>query len=889
MTATVLPFKPTPTMVYRDAYQAPAYVIDEVHLHFDLYDHETVVRSRLWVRRSPEAGDQAKALFLNGEGLSLVSISLDGQALTEAEYTLSPHGLTVHEFPPSGELIIITKIHPNLNTALSGLYRSGKTFCTQCEAEGFRRITYYLDHPDVLARFTTTIEADLNHYPVLLSNGNPIAQGVTEEARHWVTWEDPFKKPSYLFALVAGDFDLREDVFTTCSGREVVLRIYVEKGMGDQSLHAMTALKMAMRWDEQAYGREYDLDIFMIVAIADFNMGAMENKGLNIFNTKYVLAKPATATDDDYIQILSVVAHEYFHNWSGNRVTCRDWFQLSLKEGLTIFRDQSFSEDVISPSVMRIRDVIDLRETQFPEDAGPLAHPVRPEAYMEIDNFYTATIYNKGAEVLRMMQTLIGRHVFRQAMDVYFTKFDGQAVTIDDFVDNMQAVSGVDLTQFRLWYSQSGTPVVTVKDSYDEASRVYRLQISQCTQPTNDQAKKQALPIPIRMGLWLKDASVCPLHMNGESLGNEVVLHLTEDEQTFEFQEVDSQPIPSLFRGFSAPIKLQFAQNDHDQLFLMAFDTDPFNRWEAMQQLAVSMALRLVSAYQDKVTLELPAAWPNTLLQLLSDEKQDPYLLTELLTLPSEKFIGDHMAVVDVEAIHVVREFMMNRLALALKAKCLALYETLSLQTKGHDFDVRVLGLRALKNRLLTYLSYTSDGLQLANIQLTDSLSVNMTDALSALACLNRVDSPLRQPALDVFYRVWQQDALVLDKWFSIQALAPLPNTLDDVKFLTEHSDFDWKNPNKVYALIGAFGARNPVCFHQRSGAGYTFLREAVQKLDRINPNVAARMVKPLTSWKRYDKERQAKLKHELTVLKDTPSLSTDVYELVTKSLEAKE
>jgi aminopeptidase N len=885
MTASVLDVNRVPTVVYRHDYQPPAYDIDEVHLHFDLYDHEAVVRSRLLVRR--RQGFSTSELFLNGEDLTLVSLSMDGEVLAPEAYTLTPQGLSLRDLPAVCELIIITKIHPEKNTALSGLYRSGKTFCTQCEAEGFRRITYFPDHPDVLSRFTTTIEADLAQYPILLSNGNPVQQGITQEARHWVKWEDPFKKPSYLFALVAGDFDLREEVFTTCSGRKVALRVYVEKGMGDQSAHAMTSLKMAMRWDEQAYGREYDLDIFMIVAIADFNMGAMENKGLNIFNTKYVLAKPATATDDDYNNILSVVAHEYFHNWTGNRITCRDWFQLSLKEGLTIFRDQSFSEDVVSRSVMRIRDVIDLRESQFPEDAGPLSHPVRPESYMEIDNFYTATIYNKGAEVLRMLQTIVGREVFRQGMDAYFDTFDGQAVTIDDFVNTMEMVSGRNLTQFRRWYSQSGTPMVAVKESYDEKEKVYRLQFSQRTLPTQDQADKHALFIPIRMGLWLKDANVCPLYLDDQSVGNETVLHLINEEQTFEFQQVPSHPIPSLLRGFSAPVKLEFECSDADKLFLMAFDTDAFNRFEAMQQLAVSTTLRLVKAYRQNETLTLPAAWADTLSQLLADENQDPYLLAELLTLPSEKFIGDQMAVVDVEAIHVAREFIMQRLATALKSRFLALYDTLTEKTKGLDFDVSVLGLRALKNRALTYLSYTSEGLSLANIQLTERLSVNMTDAQAALACLNRVEGPLRQPALDVFYTVWKHDALVLDKWFAMQATAPLPGTLDEVKFLTEHSDFDWKNPNKVYALIGAFGARNPLCFHHHSGAGYVFLREAVQKLDRLNPKVAARMVKPLTSWGRYDKERQAKLKHELMVLKATPSLSTDVYELVTKSLEA--
>lgn len=874
-----------PAVTYRKNYRPPTFLIDEVHLHFDLFDDHAIVRSRLWIRRNRRHDEPAGDLFLNGESLECVSVHCDGKILTPSDYTVSDHGLTLKNLADSHELLITTKIYPQKNTALSGLYRSRKTFCTQCEAQGFRRITYFLDHPDVLAKYTTIIEADKTDYPSLLSNGNLVEQGDASNGRHWAKWEDPFKKPCYLFALVAGDFDCREDVFTSQSGRRVDLRLFVEKGLLDQSAHAMHSLKEAMRWDEIAYGREYDLDIFMIVAISDFNMGAMENKGLNIFNTKYVLAKPETATDDDYLHILSVIGHEYFHNWSGNRVTCRDWFQLSLKEGLTIFRDQSFSEDLISRAVMRIRDVIDLREAQFTEDAGPLSHPVRPEAYIEIDNFYTATIYNKGAEVLRMMQTLLGADVFRRGMDVYFQTFDGQAVTIDDFVETMENVSGIDLTQFRRWYSQSGTPVVSAEEDYDAKSQTYRLTLSQITHPTADQSDKHALHIPVRMGLLSEAGEVIPLHVDGEPVENEKVLSLTEATQTFIFNKVTSRPIPSLMRGFSAPVKLKTTVSDEHKLVLMTHDTDAFNRWEAAQEVALSHALRLINDYQQQRPLVLPTAWAETLSLLLTRTNEDSFFLATLLCLPSEKYIGEQLSVVDVDAIHAVREFMLQSLSDALQSRLYDVYETQTVLSNTTAFNAKVIGARALKNAVLHLLSYQKAGLNLADQQLTNSLNSNMTDSLAAMTALNRHDSGLREQAFSVFFTVWKHDALVMDKWFSLQATSPRSTTLGDVKLLTKHPLFDWKNPNKVYALIGGFCARNAVQFHQTSGDGYVFLREAVQKLDPMNPQVAARMVKPLTTWKRYDKERQAKMKQQLEIILGSAGLSPDVYELVTKSL----
>ncbi len=874
-----------PAVTYRKNYQAPTFFIDEVELHFDLFDDHAIVRSRLWIRRNRRHDEPASDLFLNGEQLECVSIHCDGKALDASRYTLSDKGVMIKQLADSHELLITTKIYPQKNTALSGLYRSRKTFCTQCEAEGFRRITYFLDHPDVLAKYTTTIEADKKNYPSLLSNGNLVEQGESANGRHWAKWEDPFKKPCYLFALVAGEFDCREDQFTTQSGRQVTLRLFVEKGLLDQSAHAMHSLKEAMRWDETAYGREYDLDIFMIVAISDFNMGAMENKGLNIFNTKYVLAKPETATDDDYLHILSVVGHEYFHNWSGNRVTCRDWFQLSLKEGLTIFRDQSFSEDLISPAVMRIRDVTDLRETQFIEDAGPLSHPVRPDSYIEIDNFYTSTIYNKGAEVLRMMKTLLGAAAFRKGMDAYFETFDGQAVTIDNFVETMESVSKVDLAQFRRWYSQSGTPVVSVKQDYDAKTQTYRLTLRQMTHPTADQAEKQALHIPVKMGLLSAAGEVLPLYIEGETVENEKVLSLTQPEQVFVFNKVTSRPIPSLLRGFSAPIKLSLDLSDEEKLVLMTHDTDAFNRFEAAQQLALSHAARLMCDYQQNKPLTFPEAWAETLSLLLTRTNEDAFFLATILCLPSEKYIGEYMAVVDVEAIHAVREFMLQSLSDALQSRLYEVYETQTLLANATAFNAKVIGARALKNAVLHLLSYQKEGLSLADQQLTNSLATNMTGSLSAMSALNRQDSGLREQAFSVFFTVWKNDALVMDKWFALQAVSPRVSTLADVKILTKHPLFDWKNPNKVYALIGGFCARNAVRFHEKSGEGYAFLREAVQKLDPMNPQVAARMVKPLTTWKRYDKERQAKMRQELEIILNSPGLSPDVYELVTKSL----
>ncbi len=872
-----------PQTIYRKNYQVPTHLIDDIHLQIDLNDDVTVVKSVMQIRQNRLSTSKAKQLKLHGEALQLESITLNGERLAADRYVVSEPYLIINDVPEKFTLEIVNKIYPQLNTALSGLYRSGNTYCTQCEAEGFRRITYFIDQPDILSRYTTTITADATRYPFLLSNGNLIASGEHAGNRHFATWEDPFNKPSYLFALVAGDFDVLSDVFVTQSGREISLKLYVEKGYGDQAQHALYAVKRAMAWDEQAYGREYDLDIYMIVAISDFNMGAMENKGLNIFNTKYVLAKPATATDDDYIHILSVVGHEYFHNWSGNRVTCRDWFQLSLKEGLTIFRDQSFTEDELSRGVMRIRDVIALRESQFPEDAGPLAHPVRPESYIEINNFYTATIYNKGAEVLRMLQTMLGKPLFRKGMDVYFAQFDGQAVTIEDFVKTMEDISGMDLRQFRLWYSQAGTPIVSVDDDYDEHKKRYTLTIRQSTPATPGQETKEALHIPIRLALLNAAGNTMPLSANGET---EQVLHLTEAAQSFQFDHIASRPIPSLLRDFSAPVKLHYPYADEDLVRLVTHDSDAFNRFEAAQTYAMRVMLNLIRDYQQDNPLEVPTTYINMIRKLLTTPTTDHFLLAEMLILPSEKYIGQQMACVDVDAIHDVREFVLMTLAQQLQADWLQCYHAHHDASGQYQFDLNAIGSRQLKNRCLAYLLMLPQHAALGAQQFAAALHHNMTDTQAALTALANLDSPLRDKALAEFKQVWQDDALVMDKWFAIQASSKLPDALQQVKKLMRDPNFDLKNPNKVYALIGTFGQRNLVNFHSRNGEGYAFLSETVQQLDKLNPQVAARMVNPLTTWKRYDKERQQLMRTQLEMMLQSAKLSPDLYEIVSKSLE---
>ncbi|WP_277051824.1 aminopeptidase N [Zestomonas thermotolerans] len=883
-----------PKTIYLKDYQAPEYLIDETHLNFELFEDHTLVHARLVMRRNPErqaaTGVALPPLVLDGQQLELLAVALDDVALSPADYQLDDSHLTLQ---PKSESFVVSssvRIHPELNTALEGLYKSGKMFCTQCEAEGFRKITYYLDRPDVMSRFTTTLSGEKLKYPVLLSNGNLIASGAGEGGRHWATWEDPFKKPAYLFALVAGDLWCVEDSFTTMSGREVTLRIYVEPENIDKCQHAMDSLKRAMKWDEEVYGREYDLDIFMIVAVNDFNMGAMENKGLNIFNSSCVLARAETATDAAHQRVEGVVAHEYFHNWSGNRVTCRDWFQLSLKEGFTVFRDASFSADMNSRTVKRIEDVAFLRTHQFAEDAGPMAHPVRPDSYMEISNFYTLTVYEKGAEVLRMIHTLLGAETFRKGSDLYFERHDGQAVTCDDFVKAMEDASGLDLTQFKRWYTQSGTPRLAVSESYDAAAGTYSLTFRQSCPPTPGQPSKLPFVIPVEMGLLNARGQDLPLRLQGEAaaVGTNRVLSVTEEEQTFTFVDIPEKPLPSLLRGFSAPVKLSFPYDRDQLMFLMQHDSDGFNRWEAGQQLAVQVLQELIGQQQRGEPLVVDARLVQALRSVLENEALDQAMVAEMLSLPSEAYLTEISEVADVEAIHAAREFARRQLAEALFEPLWKRYQAnreVSRQTP-YVAEAAHFARRSLQNIALSYLMLSERPEVLAACQEQFEACDNMTERLAALAVL--VNSPFaqeRDKALAAFAERFKEDPLVMDQWFSVQAACPLPGGLERVKALMEHPAFNLKNPNKVRALIGAFAGQNLINFHQADGSGYRFLADIVIRLNVLNPQIAARQLAPLTRWRKYDSTRQALMRGELERILASGELSSDVYEVVSKSL----
>ena len=763
---------------------------------------------------------------------------------------------------------------------------SGGNFCTQCEPEGFRRITYFVDRPDVMARYTTTIIADKARFPVLLSNGNPVEHGEMGDGRHWAKWVDPHPKPSYLFALVAGDLVAVPDRFTTRSGKEVALAIWVRRGDEDKCGHAMASLKKAMRWDEDVFGLEYDLDVFNIVAVSDFNMGAMENKGLNIFNTRYVLAKPDTATDTDYQNIEAVIAHEYFHNWTGNRVTCRDWFQLSLKEGLTVFRDQEFSADQGSRAVRRIAEVRTLRAIQFPEDDGPLAHPVRPDSYIRIDNFYTPTVYNKGAELVRMIHALIGKEGFRRGMDLYFRRHDNHAATIEDFVAAMQDAGGVDLGQFKRWYEQAGTPEITIEDRWDPVTHRYELTAQQKVPPTPGQPDKLPMLIPLAMGLIGPEGGELPTRLEDEAAGRvgTRVLPLAEARQSFRFVDVPAPPVPSLLRGFSAPVKLKDVPLERVK-FLAVHDTEPFARWEAGQQVATKILLDRIGAHQrSKAPAPLDSDLIAAMRRILVDAGRDPAFAAEALTLPSEAFLADQLPVVDVEAIHAARESTRAALGEALAAEFAAGYRDLA-DAGTYSIDGASIGRRALRNACLAYLAAADPekGAALALAQF--EAGRNMTDVLAALTVLVDLDRPERAVALARFYERWSHDDLVTDKWFALQARSSLPQTPDRVRELTHHPAFERKNPNRVRALIGTFAQANQLRFHDADGAGYILLADEVIALDRLNPTTAARLVQPLGSWRRHDAARQAMMRRELERVLAIPNLSKNTYEMVSKSL----
>ncbi|MEI6557851.1 MAG: aminopeptidase N [Rhodospirillaceae bacterium] len=876
-----------PKATFLKDYLPPAFLVDTVDLTVTLGEEETLVRARLAIRANPRRGGDRGPLVLDGERLELRTLTLDGRSLSAADYQLTPTSLTLPRVPGVFTLEVVTAIRPQDNLALEGLYKSGAIFCTQCEAEGFRKITYFPDRPDVMARYSTTIEADATRYPVLLSNGNPAAGGSLPGGRHWMRWEDPFPKPCYLFALVAGRLDLVEDSFTTRSGRRVALRLYVEPGNQDKCAHAVRSLKKAMTWDEAVYGLEYDLDIFMIVAVGDFNMGAMENKGLNIFNTKYVLARPETATDADFLAIEAVIAHEYFHNWTGNRVTCRDWFQLSLKEGLTVFRDQHFSSDMNSAAVKRIADVQRLRAGQFAEDAGALAHPVRPDSYIEINNFYTATVYDKGAEVVRMIHTLLGAAAFRKGIDLYFQRHDGEAVTCDDFVAAMEDASAVDLRQYRSWYRQAGTPELEVDGVHDRSRGSYRLTVRQHCPPTPGQPVKLPMHIPLALGLIGPDGRDLPLRLAGEAApgGTTRVLELRGAEQGFEFLDVAEPPVPSLLRGFSAPVKLRSPHSDADLAFQLAHDSDPFNRWEAGQTLATRLMLGLIGSYRAGRPLGLAQSFIEAFGRLLADAGRDRAFAAKALTLPGEGYLAQQMAVIDVDAIHLVREFVRRRLAESLKEGWLATYHTSLAPQPIFSIDAEAIGRRALKGLALAYLMALESRESYALAAGQYRAAVTMTDSIEALALLATSDAPEREPALEDFYRRWHHDPLVVNKWLSIQAGSSRTDTLARVTALLDHPGFDIRNPNKVYALIGSFGSGNQARFHAADGSGYAFLADQILRLDPMNPQVASRLAGPFARWRRFDAGRQALMRRQLGRLAGSPALSRDVSEIVSKSL----
>ena len=880
-----------PEAVLRSSYRVPEYLIDTVDLAFNLSEDETTVEARLSMRRrGDEPQIETPPLVLDGEALDLREIAIDGEPLADGAYQVDGDQLTIHAPPSRFELRTVVAIHPETNTSLSGLYKSSGNFCTQCEAMGFRRITYFLDRPDVMARYTVSIEAERERYPVLLSNGNRTAAEDLGNGRHRVAWEDPFPKPSYLFALVAGDLSCHAGTYRTASGREVKLEIWVEPQNIDQCEHALRSLQRAMKWDEDEFGLEYDLDIYMIVAVGDFNMGAMENKGLNVFNSKYVLALPETATDDDYEAIEGVIAHEYFHNWTGNRVTCRDWFQLTLKEGLTVFRDQRFSEDMTSEAVVRIANVKQLRARQFPEDEGPMAHPIRPESYISMDNFYTATVYEKGSEIIRMYDALLGRDGFRKGMDLYFDRHDGQAVTCDDFRFAMADAGARDLGQFERWYLQAGTPRLRARGEFDRGAGEYRLTFAQDYPETAFEiagaADRTPLHMPIRVGLLGADGRALPVVLAGESGGRDTerVLELTEAEQTFVFTGLAEEPVPSLLRGFSAPVKLEMERSKAAFALQMAHDGDPFNRWDAGQQLALELLVDAADrAHLGEPTFldpEFSAAWGR----VLADDGLDGSLRAQALLLPAERVIAQEMDVIHPDAIHTAREAMVAALASEHRDALWGTYEALAPSGPyAHAKDQ--IDRRRLRNVVLRTLAVDGDASAIEAAWAQYEAADNMTDAQAAFIVLADQDHARRDQVIEAFYDRWKADPLVLDKWFSIQGTSIREDTLARVRKLAEHPDFSMANPNRVRSLIGAFCSGNQVRFHVASGEGYAFLADNVLALDASNPQVASRMASIFNDWRRYDGDRQAKIQAQLDRIAQSGSLSKDVYEIVHRAL----
>ena len=859
--------KNAPQPKYLKDYKKPDFKIDSIYLVFDIHDGATTVTAKTIFER---VNKKAKNIVLDGENFVLKSVEINGEILSSNRMIVDQNSLTILDVPDRFTLNIITETYPEKNIALEGLYKSGGNYCTQCESEGFRKITYYPDRSDVMTKFTTRIEADKKSCPVLLSNGNCIEKGDIGDGRHFAVWEDPFVKPSYLFALVAGNLGCISDDFTTMNGKKVDLNIYVNLENEGKCAHAMQSLKRAMKWDEEKYGCEYDLDIFNIVAVDDFNFGAMENKSLNIFNSKLILAQPETATDNDYLAIEAVVAHEYFHNWTGNRITCRDWFQLSLKEGLTVFRDQSFSADMNSKDVQRIDDVKTLRDAQFPEDDSPMAHSVRPDSYIEINNFYTATVYEKGSEVIRMIHTLLGAEKYRKGTDLYFKRHDGQAVTCDDFVQCMQDASGIDLGQFKLWYSQAGTPEITANSIYDAAKKNFTLTLEQKIPDTRGQTDKKPMYIPVLTGL---------LDEKGQDILPEKtrMLHLKEQKQSFVFENIVEKPVPSILRGFSAPVKLFSDLTEDDLLFLMAHDTDGFNRWDAGQ------------TYLQRLILNKPERLPEACFDafhvLITDKKANKALISKALTMPSETYLAQLMETIDVDGIYAARKFVMESIGKKYLTELKKLYLE-NADSGTYSVSPEAVGKRHLKNAALRYIQAADEKLSVQLSLDQYKTAGNMTDKVTALGILTNTKTDERAFAFDDFYNTWKHEPLVLNKWFSLQAVADRSDALEIVIQLTQHPDFTYKNPNRLRSLISSFSFCNQKWFHRVDGAGYRFLTETILLVNRINPLTAARLLGPFQQWNKYDISRKHLMESELKRILSEKDISNDIYEIVSKSLD---
>jgi len=877
--------KEVPQEIFRKDYKPYDYAIKHLNLEFALGEEKTTVTSEMDMERAYEATEAARAITLDrGTDVTLKSVSIDGVKLADGEdYQLTKKHLIIKNAPSTPfKLAIEVDIDPANNTSLDGLYKSSGNFCTQCEAEGFRNITFYPDRPDVMTKFTTKIIGDKAKYPVLLGNGNLVDSGDLEGGEHFAVWEDPWVKPCYLFALVAGNLANIEDKFTTAGGREVTLRIFTEEHNIHKCDHAMKSLVKSMKWDEEVFGLEYDLDLFNIVAVDDFNMGAMENKSLNVFNSRLVLASPTTATDADYYAIEAVVAHEYFHNWTGNRVTCKDWFQLTLKEGLTVFRDQEFSSDLNNRGVKRVNDVLRLRAAQFAEDSSPMAHPVRPDSYIKMDNFYTVTVYEKGAEVVRLYQTLLGKEGFRKGMDLYFKRHDGQAVSCDDFLSAMEDANDTKLETFHRWYEQAGTPAVDVVCSYDEAAKTYTLECKQ-TLPGGGAKKPQLIPLAV--GLLGQDGKDLPLTLNGQPAGTTAVLNLTEFSQTFVFEGVAEKPATaSILRNFSAPVKLTTNQTTEELIFLLANDSDEFNRWEAGQRIARELLLALYAKQLKGEELVMDPRVVEAYRSVISDTSLDKSFVAVAMSIPSEGELIEMLELADPDALHTVRNFVVKNVAEGLQGELQAALEANTEQSFSTEYDS--VAKRALKNLALSYLAKLKTPEVVAALVARFNAADNMTDQIAALAALSGIDCPERQVALDAFYDRFEEDPLVMNKWLGIQAMCNIPGNTEKVKALLEHSAFDIKNPNKVYSLCGGF-CGSYVNFHHKDGSGYDFLGDLIVKLDAINPQVAARMVKPFTRWAKYDVGRQETMKAQLSKILAAPTVSANTFEIASKSLEA--